>query len=131
MMFTENQQIRNEPRKCYYHDKGYCKYKDKCKCYHPIMDCVNKWKKEHVDIDTENNAYMEIIATITREHCVNTYIQTNNWYDVTLTPGDDQQVKTHKVILTEPSTNYENEVKCLEKQVIEYKIEIEQNYEGS
>ena len=39
-----SKQINYNQQKCYYYDKGYCKFKDKCEFYHPNIECTNQCK---------------------------------------------------------------------------------------
>ena len=117
--------IEKNQIKCKYYDKGYCKKRDKCFFYHPKTECIGQCNDKNTCPHRHRNKcrYGKECYHFKNNVCEFKHEEIE-LVDVTLASENKQQNKTHNVILAAPST-LENEVKCLEKQLIEYKIEIE------
>ena len=131
-LITKNSRIENQDsndvtlvtnekniKKCYYFNKGYCKFKNKCKYYHPTCDCQNKCEnrktctKRHRRLCKYNDKCYFKQSNI----CEFLHI------DVTLAAADNKQNEAHKVILAVPNTNTLKEKKSLKEiELLKHKI---------
>ena len=125
----------SEKRKCKYYDKGYCKYKDQCRYYHPINDCYEcdntiSCRNRHRNICK----YGDMCFFNQKNGCE--YKHENKetevraeLHNIPLSNIDNQQIETHKVILaaTSPSPMI-NQIKLDHKaEIKQFKEEMKQN----
>ena len=136
-MILSAESVKMQEEKCYYYNKGYCKYKQECTKYHPTEDCKSKCvetncKFRHRQMcKNGTNCYFKNKKCEYLHSCDNTSeVALAKFLDVPMTFDDNEERETHKVILAALSPNnkdqYEKENIDLKMLNNKYKEEIEE-----